>query len=186
MRHENYELIIRLQANDRSAFADLYKKYSHRIYLNALKLTKNTVAAQDIVQEVFITLWDKKHTLDPSKPLLNWIFVVSYNRSVDHLKRLLRTSLLPEFEYFGGGCGQLGEAPCLIREKRLELIERAVARLSPKKKQVFEICKIRGKTYAHAATEMQISRHTVKEYLSEAMRAIKTYVFETENSRERV
>lgn len=185
MKQENYELITRLQANDRAAFASLYEEYSHRIYLNALKITKDTVVAQDVVQDVFIILWEKRLTLDPAKPILNWIFVVSYNKSIDHLKKALRTSLFSEIELFDGQNRYADKAEPIIKEKRLNLIESAVARLSPQKKRVFEICKLRGKTYEFAAEEMQISKHTVKEYLSEAMKSIRTFVLASQEAEER-
>jgi len=83
-------IVKRLQEDDKTAFDWIYNQFSHKIYLNALKLTKDRNMAEDIVQDVFIILWEKRNSIDPSRPLLNWIFVVSYHKSIDYLKKILR------------------------------------------------------------------------------------------------
>lgn len=181
----NHELITRLQANDREAFAYLYKEYSHRIFLNVLKITKDNAVAEDIVQEVFVILWEKRLTIDPSKPILNWIFVVSYNKSIDYLKKTLKTALFSGIEFPDIRYGNSEKEGPWAKEYKLNLIESAARQLSPQKRKVFEICKLRGQTYEYAAREMQISTHTVKEYLSEAMKNIRAFVQTSHREKER-
>jgi RNA polymerase sigma-70 factor (ECF subfamily) len=55
------------------------------------------------------------------------------------------------------------------------ILENALARLSPQRRRVFELCKLQGKTYEEAAMELHISKYTVKEYLSAAVVAVKEY-----------
>lgn len=139
-----------------------------------MKLTKDRNVAEDIVQDVFITLWKKRLSIDSSRPILNWIFVISYNKSIDYLKKALKTVPLKEIRL--SDKGNVDKENLFIREQRLNLIESATEQLSPQKRRVFEICKLQGRTYESAAQEMQISKHTVKEYLSEAMKSIKAFV----------
>jgi RNA polymerase sigma-70 factor (ECF subfamily) len=58
---------------------------------------------------------------------------------------------------------------------QINILEKAIALLSPQKRKVFELCKLQGRTYEEASAEMGISKHTVKEYLSGAMASIKEY-----------
>ena len=168
------ELIIQLQADDSKAFDRLYHHYHSAIYQNIFKLVKDAEEAENILQEVFIALWLNRAKVDPAKPVANWLFVVSYNKSLTHLKKSLKQALTfkqveEEFEY-------IDEADAFIKEARLQLINEACSNLSPQKRKVFDLCKLQGKTYEQTALELNISKHTVKEYLSHAVKSIKEYV----------
>ena len=92
--HTEKELARRLIKGDIAAFNEIYRKYFHPVYCNALKITREAPVAEDVVQEVFITLWEKKATIDPEKSLAGWLFIISYHRSVNILRKKLRESLL--------------------------------------------------------------------------------------------
>lgn len=174
MENIDDQIVYRLQQGDTAAFDLLYWQYSRTIYLNALQLIKDRHVAEDIVQEVFITLWEKRSTIDPERPILNWIFVISYHKSVDHLKKSLRNSLL--YDQFAGDLVLMGKEDTHPRERQLNLIEKAIQELSPQKRRVFELCKLKGFSYENAADQMHISKHTVKEYLTGAMKNIRDFV----------
>ncbi|MBS1660329.1 MAG: sigma-70 family RNA polymerase sigma factor [Bacteroidetes bacterium] len=168
-----YELVRRLLLSETAAFDTLYHKYHNPLYFNILKLTKDAEAARDILQDVFITLWKQRMTLDPQQSILPWLFVVSYNKSVDYLKR---TSAESALVYETQGLAQVLPGEAELKEAQLQLLEEAIRRLSPQKRKVFVLCKLQGKSYEETAEEMHISKHTVKEYLSGALVSIKGYV----------
>jgi RNA polymerase sigma-70 factor (family 1) len=165
-------LVHRLVAGDIAAFNEIYRLYFHPVFSNAVKITRDTAIAEDILQEVFITLWEKRETIDPERSLAGWLFVLCYNRSVNILKRRLRESLLYR---------QLPQPSESTSEEEIKfgtqwnILENAMSRLSPQRRRVFELCKLQGKTYEEAATELHISKYTVKEYLSAALISIKEY-----------
>ena len=169
----NRELTKRLQNGDREAFDELYLKYNSAIYYNILKLTRDLIITQDIVQEVFIALWEKRHSLDAGQEISGWLFVVSYNKSVNHLKRKLKESLTQKLQQDGNSTIDAEDDLVNIR---MSILEKAIEQLSPQRRRVFELCKLQRKTYAEAAAELQISKHTVKEYLSGAVIFIKKYI----------
>ena len=165
---------MRLQNDDKEAFNELYRKYHSAIYYNILKLTRDSILAEDIVQEVFITLWEKRYSLDSEKEISRWLFVISYNKSIDCLKRKLKESLAQTaLQQDNENTTDTGNSLFNIR---MNIIEKAIEQLSPQKKKVFELCKLQRKTYAEAARELHISKHTVKEYLSGAVTFIREYV----------
>ena len=171
------DLASRLRNDDINAFNTLYWEYHAAVYANALRLIKDPVIAEDIVQEVFVTLWSKRHSIDPEQDLAGWLFVISHHKTVDQLKRKLKQSLVQK------DLVVLREDHSIIvntdlKEEQLNAIEEAVDRLSPQKRKVFELCKVQGRTYKKAAEELQISKYTVKEYLSEALVSIKKYIGE--------
>lgn len=177
MDSKNSELIERLQNSDKEAFNELYRKYNSAIYSNILKLTRDFYAAEDILQEVFITLWEKRSGLDVEQEISGWLFVVSYNKSITYLKGKLKESLTEKaFQQIVVNSTVLENS---MVNTRMNIFQRAIDQLSPQKRRVFELCKLQRKTYAEAARELQISKHTVKEYLSGAVIFIKKHVNNT-------
>lgn len=171
---KTHELARSLRNDDISAFNSLYWKYHGAIYANALKLIKDPAIAEDIVQDVFVTLWEKRHSIDPRQDIAGWLFVVSQHKTIDQLKRKLRQSLAEKI------LQSISEEPDVLKdditEEQLGAIEKAVDQLSPQKRKVFELCKVQRRTYEKAAEELHISKYTVKEYLSEAIVSIKKYI----------
>lgn len=168
------ELVIRLQEDDVKAFDTLYRKYQLSLYRNIFKLVRDEDHTQDILQDVFVKLWEKRITIDPEQSVANWLFVISYNKSLTYLKKALRDPLV--FRELNDEIPLDSEQGIHSRESQLQLLEKAFSQLSPQKRKVFELCKLHGKTYEETARELNISKHTVKEYLSEAMLNIKEYV----------
>jgi RNA polymerase sigma-70 factor (ECF subfamily) len=168
------ELVIHLRTDEVRAFDTLYWRYHRALYSNIIKLTKDAEAAQDILQEVFITLWEKRLTLDPDQAVINWLFTVSYHKSVNYLKKMLKAPVI------SSGIDEemhlSDEQEINLKETQLILLEKAVTQLSPQKRKVFELCKLQGKSYEETARELNISKHTVKEYLSEAIFSVREYM----------
>lgn len=168
------ELLLSIAAGDESAFAAIYDKYHHALYRSVYKICQSTAETEDILQEVFVTLWEQCGGLDKSQSIGGWLFTVCFNRAVNHLKKktreLSRAKIATE------------RTPEIIDIHELEaqwlVMERAIEQLSAQKKKVFQLCKLEGKTYEEAAAILGISRHTVKEYLSESMKLIRGFVRE--------
>jgi RNA polymerase sigma factor (sigma-70 family) len=167
-----YELVKRLQKSDVRAFDILYHKYQRSLYLNILKLIKDEDASRDILQELFITLWEKRSSLDAGNSVIGWLFVVSYNLSIAYLKKELKRSVLN----VAADASAFPEPPAEVADMRSKLVKEAIEKLSPQKRRVFELCKIQGKSYEETARELNISKHTVNEYLVIAVQYIRTYI----------
>ncbi|SHL99293.1 RNA polymerase sigma factor [Mucilaginibacter sp. OK098] len=177
MRIEDYsesELVALLQMDNIKAFDQLYKKYHAQIYNNILRLLKDADESENILQDLFITLWEKRFSIDPQKPIANWLFQVSYNKSITQLKKNLKQSLA--FKQIENDMMLADEKDVYFREAKIKILEEAFVKLSPQKRKVFDLCKIQGKSYEETARELNISKHTVKEYLSVAVKAVKEYV----------
>lgn len=166
------DLVARLINDDMAAFDQLFWLYQKAVYLNVLKLTKDSGVAEDIVQEVFSTLWQKRASLDKERSIGGWLFISSYNRSINALKKKSREAVLLQ-----EAAKELAEDDTQedLTDIQLSILEKAIGLLSPQRKRVFELCKLQGYTYEQAAQEMGISKHTVKEYLAAAILQIKNH-----------
>ncbi len=170
----DYELVSRLRNDDVDAFDAFYQKYHQALYFSILKVVWQPAAAQDVLQEVFLTLWEQRSGIDTDRSLSAWLFTIAYNKSVNHLRRRLHKELSLEGRESELHVLQEEEGP--NPEKRTILLQEAMSRLSPQTRKVLELCKLQGKSYEETAKEMQLSRHTVKEYLATAISSIKLYI----------
>jgi RNA polymerase sigma factor (sigma-70 family) len=168
----NNELAVRLRDGDLEAFNTLYWKYHAALYLNVFKLTKNAALTEDIIQEVFTTLWEKRQTLKEDQSIAGWLFTISYHKSVDALKQKLKEAAVIKLLEVP----QEETAQSNLTEVQLNILNIALDHLSPQKRKVFTLCKMEGKSYEQASVQLNISKHTVKEYLSEAIRSVKIYL----------
>lgn len=165
-------LLKRMAKDDKTAFQLLYERYHHVLYRRVFHLAHSAAETDDILQEVFITLWEKRAQLDTERPIGGWLFTLSFNRLVNHMKKKLREKA--RVQVLSAISGEPDQADPFDRQ--WEILGASLHELSPKKRKAFQLCKLEGKTYEKAAVEMGISRHTVKEYLQEAMVSLRDYI----------
>lgn len=164
-------MVVQLHNGFSEGFENLYWKYHQLIYMNVFKFVKNKEESQDILQDVFATLWESRQTINEQQSVSGWLFVISFNKSVNHIKKKLRHSAAEDKVV------SLYQSNYEDRDNSVDeqysLLQTAIAGLSPQKQKVFKLCKLEGKSYEEAALLLNISRHTVKEHLSLAMAALK-------------
>lgn len=167
---DELSLINEMKQGEMGAFDALYWHYQSSVYKNIFNLIKDETSSEDILQEVFITLWEKKESIDSNRSLGGWLFVSSYNRAINFLKKKLRGSITSEMisEIFSEN-----EDEKSLKEVRMQEMEKAIENLPEQKQKVFYLCKVKGFTYAETASKLQISKHTVKEHVTGAMSSIR-------------
>jgi RNA polymerase sigma-70 factor (family 1) len=168
-------LAAQLIAGDQAAFDALYNRYYEAVYQNALSILKDPAAAQDIVQEVFLSLWVKRNALKHPENIAGWLFVTGSNKSLNMLRKRLRERLsaLP--------VENLSDIPFIpddqeIAGAQLKLLQKAINALPTQRKKVFELCKLEGKTYEEVTLIMGISKNTVKSQMRDALDFVKEYI----------
>ncbi|NSL90386.1 RNA polymerase sigma factor [Chitinophaga solisilvae] len=176
MNKTDAELVLLLQTSDVSAFDSLYWKYHQAVYRNILKFVKDGAAAEDILQEVFARLWEKRMEIQATQSVGGWLFVISFNLSVNYVRKKLREQALHKNLFNLDAEDQLVLDRKNMDEEQYNLLEQAIAQLSPKKRTIVTRCKLEGKTYDEVASELNISRNTVKEHLSAAMIKLNDYM----------
>jgi len=77
-----------MKSGDQSALAELYDRYSSVVYAVALRVLGDTMAAEDVLQEIFLQLWRNPTAFDASRGSLGaWLAVITRNRSIDALRK---------------------------------------------------------------------------------------------------
>jgi RNA polymerase sigma-70 factor (ECF subfamily) len=167
------ELIALLKNDDREAFAEIYKRYWTVMYMHALKMLRDEDDARDIIQETFTSLWLKRECISSDANLAGYLFISTKNKVLDLVARKrVRLDYLDSLAAFAeANSNQTMER---IEEKEImEALEKEIAQLPLKMKQIFEMRVHRHLTYKEIADELDISDKTVKKQISNAIRIIR-------------
>jgi len=160
-----------------SAFDKLYLRYFDSVVTHVLDITKDRTVAEDIVQDAFFKLWQRREMFSHYEKIAGWLFVTTYNSSLNHLRRILREKhRLVEL------CRSTDEQETgdfRLLEEQFRLMEEAIEQLPPQRKRVFQLCKLEGFTYDQAAAHLSISKNTVKEHIAKGGEFIREYISKT-------
>lgn len=177
-KFDNTQLLLDLINGNEFAFAQVYKQYHQAILANILRLITNQQEAEDILQEVFIALWNNKHKLSVNHSIAGWLFTASYYKSIAILKKGIRqnqTSFNPELHDILA----VAEVENTFEKdytNRLDKLNAAIDLLPPQKKLAFKLCRLEGKTYDEIATALNISVESAKDYVKSASKLLKRQI----------
>ncbi len=171
--YTDHELMALLKQGDGLAFTEIYNRYSGLLYVYAFKLTADGDAAKDITQELFISLWDNRETLELKTTLAAYLYTAiryKFLKQVAHQK--VKAGYADQFlKYFEPEVNSTEE---YIGEKELvRTVERLVSVLPPKMARAFILSKLEFKSHEEIAEELNISVKTVKNLISEATTQLK-------------
>lgn len=173
----NEQVVLRqLMLGDVDAFRCVYEGYEARVHVFAYRLTKSRDLAAEIVQEVFIRLWEKRAQIDPEKSFGGYIKTITFNHTLNMLKKAARDQALQQKIYLNMQ-GLRSNASDVVLEKELARVYRqAVDSLSPQKKLVYQLSREEELNYEQIAERLNLSRNTVRNHMVEALRSIRTQV----------
>jgi RNA polymerase sigma-70 factor (ECF subfamily) len=161
------DLLARVAKRERAAFEQLYDRYANILYATAMKFLKEDADAQDVVQDVFIQIWDKAKLYDPAKGKpLTWALTMTRNRSIDRIRAIQRrTRLRDDFEketVLDESAGVRESLSGVDASEKSQVLRDAVGRLSPEQRKVIELAFFRGFTQSEIADRLGEPLGTVK------------------------
>jgi RNA polymerase sigma-70 factor, ECF subfamily len=167
------ELVRRLAKGDQLAFKDLYLKFHGRIYNFCFKLLANSEEAKDIVQHVFITLWDQRESLDAEKSIEKYIYTIARYSAYQNLRK--RVYQQAAFVYFLNNEEQLKEVTFdeVIYDELNSFFEKVIESLPARRKEIFKLNRNEGLTYKDIASRLNISENTVDTQMRHSLQYIK-------------
>ncbi len=93
------ELVRRIQAGDVTAFDALFQQHCGKVFHQATRLVGNTAEAEEVVQEVFLTVYEKIHTFRGEAAFTTWLFRLTANAALSRLRRRKRNKEVAMEEY---------------------------------------------------------------------------------------
>ena len=182
LSYNEQQLLNGLQQGDQECFERLYHLYSEPLYINLLKLVKHPETAEEILQDIFIQVWEKRSTIDIHTSVSGYLFRIGENKVYDFFRKARRDKVL--YAHVKAAASEQYthiEETLLFRENE-QLLQAAVAALPPQRRQVFELCKLQGKTYEQVSAQLGISTSTINDHIVKATRSIRQYFYSRDNS----
>lgn len=171
---EEQLLMARLQQGDAEAFATLFRRYSARTSRQAMHLLGNEAEAEEVVQEVFLTLYEKASTFRGDTALATWLYRLTANAALSRLRRRKRSpevaidDYLPQFRDDGHHLVRpvvdwsQDVERCYATEELRRLLHQAIEELQPLDKAVLVLSDLE-----------ELSNHDIGEILGLSVPAVK-------------
>lgn len=170
---EDSELIESLRKGDVDAFNMVYKKYAQKLYAFSLKYLKSVEEAEELVQSVFLKLWENQQNLKKETSFKSYLFTIAYNeicnlfRQRKYQQEYASEAKVAHPEFSDTPDNQINYSSIL---QQVEII---IAKLPDKQRTVFIKSRIEGKPTKEIASELGLSPGTVDNYISEALKLIR-------------
>ncbi len=171
--HEDNDIRLRdaLVAGHEQALAEVYDLYAPVVFGVALHITKDRGAAEDVVQDVFVELWQRPERFDPKRaPLRGWLCMIARRRAIDWTRRRTNKDWsLTDLDLDVPWAGFEDDVLVSIANKQ---VRDAVAALPVPHRQAIFLAYYQGLTYREVAKALNIPEGTAKWRLRGALRSI--------------
>jgi RNA polymerase sigma-70 factor (family 1) len=170
---DDHILVQLLQKGNVEAFDSLFNVYSPKLFGFALKYLKNEHEAEELVQEVFVKVWEQRQSLKTEFSFKSYLFTIALNRIRKYFNRkaislrYLENIQNVQVPIFNENLSNDDYDSLLLQIKQI------VEQMPPRRREIFLKSKMEGKSAKEIATELKISSGTVDNQVSEALHYIR-------------
>nr|WP_320021756.1 RNA polymerase sigma-70 factor [uncultured Draconibacterium sp.] len=169
-----------LKKGDPSAFKDVFRLLYPRLKGYCKLFIPDDNKVEDLIQETFIALWEKRNSIKPDRSIESYLFVILRNNCLNYLRNeklekntsFVNIEEVSELQYLYQ-IDLLGKEEKSLEEQLVESFQEAVDELPDKMRQVFTLCKIEGRKQKEVAKEMGISIKMVEKHIAKAKEQIR-------------
>lgn len=169
------EILDRISEDDKSAFEQIFRLYYTDLSRYCLKYVRDEHVAEELVQEVFINIWDRRHTLSITTSVKAYLFTAVRNRSFNYLKLQIpkeqrKIGVEDVLDLTDGAEEREGDQAI---EQLYSYVQEAIDSLPPKCQVIFNLSRNGGMTYKEIAEELDLSVKTVENQVGHALRKLR-------------
>lgn len=173
---ELQHLLAQLRNDDERAFSKLYSTCFRPIYRRIFSMVKDEDVADELIQDLFLKLWQQREKIDPKQSFEAYLFTIAQHLVYDHFRRVAKDKRLAAKLLLNATDYYLHSDLLLEIKESRELLQKAIDQLSPQRREVFTRCKIEGKTYEEISLELGISIATVNSHMTQSMKLVREYL----------
>jgi len=167
------DLVKFLTEGNEAAFEALYHLYSRRLALFLIKLLKSEDLACEVLQDVFVKVWNNRKNIDPAQSFRSYLFRIAENCVHDFFRKAARDKKLQE-ALIRNTCKDYNPVEDTVYMKeRNRLLREAIEALPPKRRQIFQSVKIEGRSYEEVSHMLHVSVSTINDHIVKATKSIR-------------
>jgi RNA polymerase sigma-70 factor, ECF subfamily len=171
--YSDEKLMQEIKADNMFAFDVLYKKYCKRLYKFGNSILKSQGETENLIQDVFLKLWENRHKVEKDSSIKSYIFTITYNSAISILRKKARES---EFVEYLKSLQEIKEEPVNVELEYKELtnkLDSVVNALPLRQKEIYLLHNVEGLKYTEIAEHLSISVNTVENHMSRAIKTIR-------------
>lgn len=165
---------LRLGSSD--AFREVYDFYFRRLYSFIISAVRLEDVAEEILQEVFVKLWENHKKIDPEKPFNAYLYVIAKNTIIDYYNKNVVYKLLDSRENEFLVKEDANFVKDIISKDLLNILIPMLNEQPPKRKQAFILSRFHNMTYKEIAVKMNISENTVDTHIRLVLKFIRSKI----------
>jgi len=168
------ELVSLIHQGDEEAFMEVYHRYKDRLTGNLLRVLKDPYLVEEVLQEIFLMLWEKRAQLDPQLSLGGFLFRSASNRTKNIFRQMAYDMRMREVIWQRMEEKQRDfHMDWLERKEAKEALYALLDRLPPQQQKVYKLCKLEGFSYKEVSKKLAISETTVNSHIRHANRFLR-------------
>lgn len=171
------ELLVRLQSGDQAAFELLYHAYSKEIYRKFLRMVKDISLAEELTQDVFVKIWNKREVINIDQPFHYYLLTLANNIVNDFYRKAARDRKLQDDIIAASSELYNPTEEQIFYKESKDFLDKAIESLPEQQRLVFKLCKIEGKSYEEVSQLLGISTSTISNHIVKATKSVKKYFF---------
>lgn len=173
---EDTELVKRLQKGDVEAFDLLYEKYSVRLYSFGLKYLRSASETEELVQSVFLKIWENHRQLKKELSFKSFLFTIAYNDICKLFRKRKYTQIFIDEAIHENNQSSSETVERIDYQSTLSRVVQIIDKLPQRQKDIIRKSRLEGKPSKEIAEEMKLSPGTVDNYISEALKFIRGHL----------
>ena len=165
------ELLHLLAQDSEYAFTVIFDRYRGKVFGTAMRMLKSSSAAEEIVQEIFMKVWIKRHEMESVIHLQGFIATMTKNRLFDRFKKMTHEAAY--LDSIVHTKPEINDTDHRVRSSFAhKILQQAIDGLPPRQKQVYEMIRVQGRSIDEVSLALSISRNTAKSHLTAALQGI--------------
>lgn len=164
-----------INRGNKNAFRELFERYSGQIYHFALKYFRNQQEAEEVVQDVFLKIWEKRDGLDRSKSIKSFVFTVAVNTIYDSVRRRNIENSYKDFAKNNFDFQSETTWHEVIYNEMLAKVEDIIYCLPNQQRRIFKLSRQKGLSNEEISIRLNISKRTVENQLYRALIFLKKH-----------
>jgi RNA polymerase sigma-70 factor (family 1) len=164
------QLIENIRKGDIRSFERVFTLYAENLVRYAATIVKDTDDAEDIVQQLFVSIWEKKGIPDVNISIKNYLYKSVYNTSLNKLKQLkVKEEYATHITYVSDGL-TAGASALLEQKETASVIEQAIDGLPEQCRLIFKMSRVEQLKYQEIANQLGLSIKTVENQMGKALK----------------
>lgn len=173
----NERLLLEQAAlDDEQAFAELFHAYRNKLYSFVYDMTGMASKAEDVVQEVFLRIWQQRTGLGQIDNFNAYIFRMCRNYVIDQLRKAARETVLRSNLLLSEDRAAEDPEDSLLRKEVRQKLQEAIDHLPPQQRRIFLLHRERGWKHQQIADELGLSVSTVQNHLFRALASVREFL----------